>query len=147
MNATEAKTTLDDYKLARFKVMKSGHATEQDPFPVTDPITGKTYDLKLGKEYLMPKYMSNPLGDCHRPMYETTRDANGNAETDHKAKTILSLNFRMDELSIPKDKYLEENPASVHLFSVDRKLVEGIEKSAKATKTGTDKKEAETDFK
>jgi hypothetical protein len=142
MNATEAKKALESYKLARITVMKTGHVTEQDPLPVTDPLTGNVYELRLNKEYLMPQYMEHPLMDCYRPQYATVKDGDGNAVTDHKEMSKLHLNIRVASLTESKDKYLEDHPEAAHAFSVDEKLITKL-KNVASPKSGSSKAKAE----
>lgn len=127
--------TLESYKLGTLKLVKSGYATEQDPFPICDPITGKGYEIKLGKEYLMPRYMEGVLRDCQRPTYEAQQDATGNA-TQFKKMVLIGLNIHAKPLTKPKDEYLADNPNTEFLFSVDKRLIDEAKGQAPAAKKG-----------
>lgn len=133
--------TIESYKLASFRVNKSGYSTEQDPLPVLDPLTGKGYEMKLGKEYLMPRYMENVLRDIHRPIYESqTNPITGEAES-FKKRELVGLNLQVAPLAVGREQYLKDHESATLLFSVDPSLVakEAPKKTAATAKKGVAK--------
>ena len=114
-----AKKRLEGYRLVGMKIMKTGHALEQNPFPVLDPIAKKTHELVLNKWYVMPHYMVKNLENVFRPVYEVDEDLT----LDHKVMNENALPINVREFTGLASKFCAENNAKL-LFSVPKSLVD-----------------------
>lgn len=139
----EAQKQLESCQLVVVKIPKTGVNTEQDPLPVVDPVMYKAYDLSLGKEYIMPKYMAESIENSYRPIYESVENEMGMVQ-DYKTQVDVHTIVSMKEVLNYKE-YVEKNPQATILFAVpdiriqELKKIAGSGKKAEKAKSTTSK--------
>lgn len=117
-----AEKALESYRPGVIKVRKGGGPTEQDPYPICDPLSGASFEIALDREYIMPMYMADVLESAYKPLYESQiNEVTGEAE-EYKQMRPIHVMASSKEISDLK-KYVKDNPNIKLLFEVPESTI------------------------